>query len=273
MDQTLALEILLSGESALLTGPAGSGKTYVLNEFIQRARRQGKTVAVTATTGLAATHLNGSTIHSWSAIGIHDVLPPGFFESLQKGRSETLVNTDVLVIDEISMLHDYRLDMIDVVMRKVRKTDTPFGGLQVVLCGDFFQLPPVNRSGQPVGSFVVGSNVWQELDPVICYLTEQHRQNDDSFLEILNALRAGDIRRHHAEALLARKVAFDPFHEATELHTTNADVDAINAKHLARLEGHEHLYHIVTTGKANYAETLARSCLALETLVLKKALL
>ena len=270
MDQTLALEILLSGESALLTGPAGSGKTFVLNEFIRRARRQGKTVAVTATTGLAATHLNGNTIHSWSGIGIHDALPHGFFENLQKGRAETIQNTDALVIDEISMLHDFRLDMVDEVMRKVRKNDAPFGGLQVVLCGDFFQLPPINRNGQPSGGFVVGSNVWQQLDPTICYLTEQHRQDDDAFLEILNALRAGDIRRHHAEALLKRHLPPDPFNEATELHTTNVDVDSINAHRLARLEGEEHSYHMATTGKATYVETLARSCLALNTLVLKK---
>ena len=77
MDQALALEILLSGQSVLLSGPAGSGKTYVLNEFIRLSRKSGKTVAVTATTGLAATHLNGTTIHAWSGIGIHDKLPRG----------------------------------------------------------------------------------------------------------------------------------------------------------------------------------------------------
>jgi ATP-dependent exoDNAse (exonuclease V) alpha subunit len=269
VDQTLALEILLSGESALLTGPAGSGKTFVLNEFIRRARRAGKTVAVTATTGLAATHLNGNTIHSWSGIGIHDVLPPGFYENLQKGRRETIQNTDVLVIDEISMLHDYRMDMIDEILRKVRKVDAPFGGLQVVLCGDFFQLPPVNRGNQ-TGGFVVNSRVWQELDPIICYLSEQHRQDDEEFLEILNALRAGDIRRRHAEALLSRRKPLDPFHEATELHTTNVDVDTINARRLEGLDGETHEYHMATTGKTNYVETLARSCLASEVLVLKK---
>lgn len=270
MDQVLALEILLSGESALLTGAAGSGKTYVLSEFIKRARQNHKTVAITATTGLAATHLNGNTVHSWSGIGIHDYIPHGFYDNLPKGRRETIENTDVLVIDEISMLHDFRLDMVDEVTRHIRKNDTPFGGLQVVLCGDFFQLPPVSRGGRPAGSFVVNSNVWQEFNPVICYLNEQHRQDDVEYLEILNALRAGDIRRHHAEALLARRQALDPSEEATELHTTNVDVDSINLRRLKQLAGQEHIYYMQTTGKAIYVESLARSCLALEQLVLKK---
>lgn len=271
MDQALALEILLSGHSALLTGPAGSGKTYLLNQFIRSAKKSGKHVSVTATTGLAATHLSGSTIHSWSGIGIHDVLPPNFHEHMYKGRADTIIKTDVLIIDEISMLHDYRLDMVDQIARQVRGEDIPFGGIQIILCGDFFQLPPVTRGEQPPASFVVSSNAWEELDPVVCYLDEQHRQNDDQFLEILTALRAGDVRRRHAEALLARQSK--DVGPATELHTTNVDVDAINARALAELPGEEHTYHAVTTGKAGYVENLTRSCLALDELVLKKGAL
>ncbi len=270
MDQVLALEIMMAGESVLLTGPAGSGKTYVLNEFIRSAKYDGKHVAVTATTGLAATHLSGNTIHSWSGIGIHDELPKNFFDGLLKGRREIIEKTDVLIIDEVSMLHDYRLDMVDKVARKVRKSDKPFGGIQVILCGDFFQLPPVTRGDQPKGVFVVNAEVWEELDPVVCYLSEQYRQNDDEFLEILNALRANDIRRRHAEALLNRKEPFDPFKEVTELHTTNVDVDEINARRLNSLKGDEHSYAMITSGKAHYVDTLKRSCLANEDLVLKK---
>lgn len=273
MDQTLALEIMGAGESVLLTGPAGSGKTYVLNEFIRQAKQEGKHVSVTATTGLAATHLNGNTIHAWSGIGIHDELPRNFHEHLLKGRRDTIRKTDVLIIDEVSMLHDFRLDMVDEITRKVREIDAPFGGMQVVLCGDFFQLPPVTRRDSRPGGFVVNSNVWQELDPAVCYLSEQHRQNDDEFLEILNAMRAGDIRRRHAEALLARRSAYDPFDEATELHTTNVDVDAINQARLQQLDGDARVYEMSTSGKSNYVDTLKRSCLAQEALVLKKGAL
>ncbi len=268
MDQSLALEILLSGESAMLTGPAGSGKTYVLNQFIRHAKSSGKTVSVTATTGLAATHLGGNTIHSWSGIGIHDELPKYFIEDLKKGRADTIGNTDVLIIDEISMLHDYRLDMVDRIAREVRGEDVPFGGIQVILCGDFFQLPPVNRSEGKQGSFAVNSAAWKELDPVICYLSDQYRQNDGDYLEILTAMRAGDIRRHHAEKLLSRQN--QKIGEATELHTTNVDVDAINQQKLGALSGEEHRYSMTTTGKASYVEGLKKSCLAGEELILKK---
>lgn len=274
MDQALVLELLLNGENVLLTGPAGSGKTYVLNDFIRRARSEGKHVSVTATTGLAATHLSGSTIHSWSGIGINDTIPSDFYENLLKGRRDTINKTDILIIDEISMLHDFRLDMIEQITRKVREIDEPFGGLQVVLCGDFFQLPPVSRGDQPLGEFVVSSDIWEEFDPIICYLEEQHRQNDDDFLDILNAIRSDEVRRNHAEKLLSRQGAdLGTLGAITELHTTNVDVDAINKQQLANLKGKEHHFAMATTGKSHYVESLQRSCLALEDLVLKEGAL
>ncbi len=273
MNQTLALEILLSGESALLTGPAGSGKTHVLREFIRHAKSSGKHVAVTATTGLAATHIGGNTIHAWSGIGIHDSLPKLFHERLPQSRRDMIIKADVLVIDEISMLHDYRLDLVEEVTRKVRNNDKPFGGLQVVLCGDFFQLPPVVRGDQALAKFVVDSQSWEQLDPVVCYLNEQHRQDDDAFLEILSAMRENDLRRRHVEALLERKAAYDPFEDATELHTTNVDVDSINSRKLASLETESRTYYMDTTGSKGYLETLKRSCLAAEELVIKEGAL
>ena len=275
MKQSLALEIMLAGESVLLTGPAGAGKTYVLNQFIRLAKHEGKHVSVTATTGLAATHLGGTTIHSWAGIGVHDELPRGFADHVAKGRRDIIEKTDVLVIDEISMLHDLRLDMVDEACRLIRKKpDIPFGGIQVIMSGDFFQLPPINRGDSRAGGFVVNSQVWQELDPVICYLEEQHRQDDEQLIEILNALRSGELRRHHAETLLSR-VGQSPEdnEELTELHTVNVDVDSLNDKKLAELSGDEVFYTQSTTGSANYVENLQRSVLAPATLRLKEGAL
>lgn len=275
MNQGLALEILLAGESALLTGPAGTGKTFVLNQFIRLSKYEGKHVSVTATTGLAATHLGGTTIHAWAGIGVLDALPQGFVEHMAKGRKEIIEKTDILLIDEISMLHDYRLDMVDEVCRLVRRKDEPFGGIQVVMSGDFYQLPPVNRNGSREGGFVVESQVWRELDPVILYLDEQFRQKDgDDLLDILTSLRANDLRRRHAEVLLGRLEISPPVDMGlTELHTTNVDVDRINELQLKKLGGDELIYSQHTTGSTNYVENLQRSVLAPAVLTLKQGAL
>ncbi|NCU40301.1 hypothetical protein EOL73_00895 [Candidatus Saccharibacteria bacterium] len=273
MDQQLALEILLSGKNVLLTGPAGSGKTFLLNQFIAHAKKLGKHVSVTATTGLAATHLGGTTIHAWSGIGIRDELETDFEDYLLKSRRDIIETADVLVIDEISMMHDYRLDMVDIVTRKVREDERPFGGLQIVLCGDFFQLPPVNRSDSREGGFVVNANVWEELGLVICYLAEQHRQEDKLLLDVLGSMRRDDLRRRHAEALLGRIDAELVGGEVTELHTVNVDVDRINSQKLKNLDGNEMVFYAVTTGKENYVESLKRSCIAQNQLSLKKGAL
>jgi len=271
MKQSLALAILDSGRSIFLTGPAGSGKTYVLNQFIRDARASGKSVAVTASTGLAATHLGGTTIHAWSGIGVADELHKRHISDMTKTRRDQITNADILVLDEVSMLHDYRLDMINEICKKVRESEKPFGGLQVVLSGDFFQLPPVNRDGSREGGFVVHSEAWQELDPVICYLEEQHRQEDDKLLEILTALRTNDLRRRHAEALLERKSVRTPFDEpVTELYTRNVDVDIVNTQWLNGIEGETHEYVMTTSGKTGPVDALIKSCLAPEVLQLKK---
>lgn len=275
MNQGLALEILLAGESALLTGPAGTGKTFVLNQFIRLSKHEGKHVSVTATTGLAATHLGGSTIHAWAGIGVLDELPSNFLAHMAKGRREIIEKTDILLIDEISMLHDYRLDMVDEVCRIVRRKDEPFGGIQVVMSGDFFQLPPVNRDSSRTGGFVVNSRVWAELEPTIIYLDKQFRQKEgDDLLDILTHLRAGDLRRHHAEKLLARAdIAVPDGLQLTELHTVNIDVDRMNELQLQKLEGDEVIYQQHTTGSDNYVENLQRSVLAPSVLTLKQGAL
>jgi ATP-dependent exoDNAse (exonuclease V) alpha subunit len=271
MRQQDALAIIESGRSALLTGAAGSGKTYLLERFIRAARRSGKRVAVTATTGLAATHLGGTTIHSWSGIGVADTLPSGHARKLSRQRQANIDATDILVIDEISMLHDFRLDMVDTLCREVREDGRAFGGMQVILCGDFFQLPPVNRRESRVGGFVTGSRAWFEADLAVLYLDEQHRQHDDPpFTEILNGLRRGGLAADQLANLHGRIGARLPAElTATRLHTVNVDVDAENERELTRLEGEAAEYEMTSSGSKQYVDTLKRSCLASEVLRLK----
>ncbi|MCL2869293.1 PIF1 family DEAD/DEAH box helicase [Candidatus Saccharibacteria bacterium] len=283
MDQDLALEILFAGYSAFLTGAAGAGKTYTLNEFVHQSKRSGKKVAVTATTGIAAAHLGGNTIHAWSGLGVLDTLPRKFFDNLAKGRREQIEKADILIIDEISMLHDFRLDLVDDICRQVRANDSPFGGLQVVLSGDFFQLPPVVRRDEqpdydinelPKTNFAYHSKSWQNLDPVILYLDSQYRQTDDDFLNILSKIRAGQITRADAEKIAARyRANLNQQTEITELHTTNRDVDAINNRHMTALPGEFVDFTMTHTGSQNHVDRLKRSCLAPELLQLKKGAL
>ena len=274
MEQQEALALMEAGKNILLTGAAGTGKTHLLNTFIRRARKHGKSVAITATTGLAATHLNGTTIHAWSGIGVHDSIDKYVAQKLGKQRQDLINKAEVLVIDEISMLHDFRLDMVDEMLRMVRGIKEPFGGVQVILCGDFFQLPPVNRSDSRQGSFITNSQAWLEGSFTVCYLEKQYRQTDDDlYRAILNGIRAGVLTRSQLDALQARSNVFDdPFATQTRLLTVNVDVDTVNHQQLDALDEKEHSYEMETSGGKQYVETLMRSCLAPEVLRLRRAL-
>jgi hypothetical protein len=271
MRQKQALAVMLAGDSVFLTGPPGAGKTYVLNEFVRRVERRGKRVAVTASTGIAATHIGGATIHSWSGLGIRDALTPYDKEWLRSNDRlrKRYLSTDILVIDEVSMLHGARLDMVNEACRLLRDSDAPFGGLQVVLVGDLFQLPPVNRASDLV-DFAHISAAWAELNPKICYLSEQHRQAGDQLLDVLEAMRRGEVEEWHEQALIERldKRPADGM-PVTRLYAHNVDVDAINERHLAALSSETKTFTMETKGGASKVDQLVRSVLAPETLVLK----
>lgn len=271
MRQDQALHLMSSGRSVFLTGPAGSGKTHVLNQFIRQQKRKGKEVAITASTGIAATHIGGTTIHSWSGLGIRDELTNQ--DRLWLTDNARLLKryamTDILIIDEVSMLHGKRLDMIDEAAKLLRSSSEPFGGMQVILTGDLFQLPPINRGSQP-DDFVHMSLAWQELDPAICYLTSQHRQDEGALLTILNALRTNDFDEYHAE-MLQERVGVPPDESValTRLYTHNVNVDTINNQQLDNLEGDVEIYEMETSGRKQFIESLQKSVLAPEILELK----
>src|SRR3990167_6462488 len=148
MLQNEALDLLKLGKNVFLTGAAGSGKTFVLNKYIDYLKRNNVHTAVTASTGIAATHLQGMTIHSWSGIGVRENITQKELEKLATTDriKRNYKKTKVLIIDEISMLHKHQLDMVDLIARYILGRDEPFGGIQVVLCGDFFQLPPISST-------------------------------------------------------------------------------------------------------------------------------
>ena len=267
MNQDRAMEIMLAGHNVMLTGPAGSGKSYLLSKFIEQAKKKRRKVVTTATTGLAAAHLGGQTIHSWSGMGLGKELHKDYIYTMSEVRKNGIRKTKILIIDEVSMMHDYNLDMVDEALRLIRENDEPFGGIQVILCGDFFQLPPVQQGGP--GRFITHSRVWNKLDLKICYLEEQFRADDLRLQEILNAMRAGDMRQRHLNWLLERMDAESP-DNVTKLYTINKDVDNINETELAKVKGDSHYYMRTSRGKYNAIEKLQKSVMAPDILELKQ---
>lgn len=271
MIQSTALEILKSGENVFLTGPAGSGKTFVLNKFAEYLKKNKIRAAITASTGIAATHLGGLTIHSWAGIGIKESLSRYEIEDLLSNEKVAgrILAARVLIIDEISMLPPHVLEMVNHVCQAVRQSIAPFGGLQFVACGDFFQLPPVTRDNGPK-KFAFESEAWLKARMKICYLEEQHRQEDDDFLKILNEIRNDKVSAWARERLASRlQKKIEGFDKPTKLYTHNLDVDRINKQELGKIIAKPKTYDMTTKGAKNLVENLKRGCLAPEELVLK----
>ncbi len=272
MKQTEALEILKMGHNAFVTGAAGSGKTHLLNEYIRYLREHGASIGITASTGIAATHMGGMTIHSWSGLGIRDVLTPYDLEAMEEKSYlwKRFEEAHILIIDEVSMLHHFRLDLVDQIARFFKRSNKPFGGMQVILCGDFFQLPPISRKGEEPAQFAYHSDSWKNLDLKICYLEEQHRQSDKEYLEVLNAIRDNTVSETILDRLRSRYKKPVADTEPTKLYTHNIDVDAENMRELEKLPGEIFEYQMSGKGKENIVTTIKKGCLAPDILRLKK---
>ncbi len=275
--------VLQSGANVFLTGEPGSGKSYTVNRYSAWLEEQGIPYAVTASTGIAATQIGGTTLHSWTGMGVKPDLAPSDLKSIMDNRriADRIRHARVLIIDEVSMLSGATLSLADKVCGFVRDDPAPFGGLQVVLVGDFFQLPPVAPRDPsapqlpgmaPTHDFAFGASVWNELDLHTCYLTEQHRQSDDSFLGLLTAMRSGNVQESHHELLLSRRVRpTDPaIHEIPRLFTHNSDADRVNDARLKSLPGEEAIYDMITDGPPALVAAIQKSCLSPATLVLKE---
>lgn len=268
MTQDKALEVLQTGANVFLTGEPGAGKSHTIGRFTEWLDKQGKEYAITASTGIAASHIDGKTIHSWSGLGIRRGLDKQALEGV--GRNMWVVQkikpVKVLVIDEISMLDAVVVNDISNILQEVHNNKKPFGGIQVVFVGDFFQLPPVVK-GNEERRFAFEAESWILAAPQICYLTEQHRQSDGVFLEILAAMRSGSVTEAHKATLAACQNNRKP---ETRLYTHNADVDSLNSSELAKLTGKPYEYKMIEWGDAKLIETLKRNCISPEKLVLKE---
>lgn len=283
MNQSLALKILQSGSNVFLTGEPGSGKTFVINQYVAYLRSHKIKTAVTASTGIAATHIGGTTIHSWSGIGIKNQLSSYDLRNIATNTyvKKRINSAKVLIIDEISMLPPETLQMIDSICREIKKRPEPFGGMQVILVGDFFQLPPINKKiisensqenlfEESPARFAYNTQIWQQAEFVTCYISEQHRQDDQDLVSLLSKIRNNSFDELSFDHIKSRKVdSHNASDSAPKLFSHNIDVDIINDQMLNKIESEGKRFTMTTKGHEALIATMKKGCLSPDNLILK----
>lgn len=272
MKQEIALKILASGANVFLTGSAGTGKTFVINKYIQYLRERGVEPAIVAPTGIAASHIGGKTIHSFFSLGIRENIEDYYLRWLKKQPflEKRFKYLKVLIIDEISMVSPELFASMDRILKAFKENEKPFGGVQVVLSGDFFQLPPVAKGPRQI-KFVWQTELWQETGLRICYLQEKFRQGEDDLAGILDEIRSGEVSEGSMDIFRScYKKNLTAEFNITKLYTHNIDVDRINDGELKKLPGKEIIFKANTKGSRQNLERIFKGSLVQEELRLKK---
>lgn len=270
--QLSVIEAFESGKNLFITGGAGSGKSYLLNYLKRTYAEFG--LEVTASTGIAAVNIGGSTIHSWAGIGLAnlpiDQIVDNIFNPKFARIRRRIRNVKALAIDEISMISAEVLEILNQVFQRVRENRAPMGGIQLLLFGDFLQLPPINRFGSNF-NFCFNSQTWQELDPKVIVLEEIFRQDDQKFIKVLNNLRFGKLDESDREALESRLKITDNNSaiRPTILTTHNVKVEKINETELKKIPREEITHTAEYFGAPEKIEFLRKNCIAAEFLKLK----
>jgi len=215
-------ELIKKGENLFITGYAGTGKSYILNKLKKKFK-----IDVTSTTGLAAVNIQGQTIHSWAGVGICNKPVDEVIDKIMQRSSlkKQIFNCNILAIDEISMLDATTFDYIDTVLRALKDDSKPFGGIQVLLFGDFFQLPPVDKEK----GFCFESKCWQDLDLKTIFLEKIYRQTDEEFIKSLNNMRLNQLTDNDLRIFYDREVNYNT-NDSDILHifSTNKEADNYN---------------------------------------------
>jgi ATP-dependent DNA helicase PIF1 len=256
-EQQAALDAVMHGRNIFLTGAGGTGKSHTIRAICDWAATAGIRYAVTAMTGCAALllGLGAKTLHSWAGVGLAREAPHQLVAAVEKNRraKRRWLDTQLLIIDEISMMTPDLLEKLDLVARKIRKNPkTRFGGLQILLAGDFCQLPPVTKSdasgADSAPQFVFQMPLWSELVDEIVELVTLRRQLDPVFQQVLTEARMGRLTPESIHVLEERMNL--PWQDneirPTLLFTRNAEVDRVNRRNMEVLEGARHTYDVQT---------------------------
>ena len=263
-EQQIAFNKYIQRQNIFITGPGGTGKTALIRYIHKDASLKGFDIQVCALTGCAAVLLEcqAKTVHSWAGIGLANGPIEKTVAKVMRNHNSKLnwKSVDILVIDEVSMMSQKLFETLDTIGKAVRRNSKPFGGIQLIFSGDFYQLPPVGNKDEPeTSAFCFESPIWLNSFPVDNHvsLVKIFRQNDDIYKRILNQIREGRLRRSSLEALLqyvGRTVADDCDIRPTKLYPTRNKVDYINTSEMNKLEGPEIQYKIKYHGDLEMSE-------------------
>lgn len=267
--------LVQQGRNVLLTGQAGTGKSTLLRNEIDA---DADDVAITASTGIAALNIGGSTLHRWSGMMLGPKRgddPNAFLRELMRDKRQSVrAGMDriracrLLVLDEVSMLSGVTLEFFDLLCRTVRRDPSPFGGIQIIATGDYLQLPPVRINPSEPYDWAFQTKAWQRANFAVIHLTKVHRQDEPQFLAALGEFRQGRLNAENS-ALLASRVVHFPNADTPRLFTHNTQVDKWNAYRLSCIDTSETVYQARTNGPDHQIQFLRNNLLTPEHLVLK----
>lgn len=251
--QQQAFQAVIEGKSIFLTGPGGTGKSFLLKTLYEKIPEiTGKHITITAMTGCAALLIGrfAKTLHSWAGIGLgRDPAPALALNIRRSGKAlRRWLGTDILVIDEVSMLTVELLEKLNVIAQIIRRNELPMGGIQVIFVGDFYQLPPVTKDKEKELPFVFESPLWKQIVQETISLDQILRQEDTAFQKILMEARKGNLS---SESLSVLKKRIDRSWETlairpTLLFTRRAEVDMVNERNLKALPSERRLFKAET---------------------------
>ncbi|MGE5087079.1 MAG: DEAD/DEAH box helicase [Bacillota bacterium] len=257
-EQADALELLRSGENVFLTGGAGSGKSFLIRQFMREI--DPKVMPILASTGAAAVLLGGRTFHSFFGLGIMDGGPDATYERASKDKKLTarLRNVDGVIIDEVSMIPGQALMIAEALAQKARESSLPWGGMRIITVGDFAQLPPVTMQGQ-TRDWCFTNNVWAQSGFQAVMLSHNQRVQDNLFLDVLSDVRHGLVTPRVRDFLNEHIREHDQDHPGTRLFPRRLDADTFNQKKLSELHEEEVVIDSIYFGSEKHIEILMKT--------------
>lgn len=243
-DQEEIFQTYKNGENIFITGPGGCGKSFLIKHIVKHAKERCVKIATCAMTGCAAILLEcgATTVHSWAGIGLakadDDIIIKRI--SLNKFKRKNWLQTQLLIIDEVSMMSKRMFELLDAIGKQIRKSAKPFGGIQVIMSGDFYQLPPVGNKGDPDSyRFCFESPLWDETFDYQMLLDKPFRQKDEEYVEVLNQIREGKLYKDGYNLLKKRvDVKYnDDLIKPVKLYPIKKSVENINQMEIRKLDG------------------------------------